>query len=140
MSVPFRIIKKAGHEDRYTYDGILIDDFLSAQELRDIYFTLSGQVYKVGQTFCKEFTRKSTLIDECKNLIDLYISIPDVWSTVLENQEAERIEREKLERKNKELVARKHMIKKKVEELSKLTRDEFDILQTAMEIANAYID
>jgi hypothetical protein len=144
MSLPFDIIKKSGHEDRYIFEDTLIDDFLTAQVLRDFYFILSGQSYKVGQTYCKEFTRKSDLISECKNLIKIYIASPAVWKNVLAVDEEKRKEHEKREmferKKKEELIKRKAIIAKKVEELSKLSRDEFEILQTAMEIANAYID
>ena len=140
MSVPFKILKKSGHEDRYIFQDILIDDFLTAQTLRNFYFILSGQEHRIGQISCKEFTRKDSLINECKRLIKCYIENPDVWMDILDKQEKERIKREKRaereKRKAEALAARKILINKKIKELSMMTYEEFEILQIAMEFAN----
>lgn len=143
MSVPFEIIKKAGHEDRFIFQGTLIDDFLSAQTLRNFYFGLIGQEYKINQTYCKEFSRKDSLINECKRLIRNYITSPKEWIDILDAQEKERIEREKREKREKKkaavLAVRKALISEKVKELSVLSIDEFEILQIAMVIASGNI-
>ena len=138
--MPFKIVKKSGHEDRFILDGVQIDDFLTAQTLRDYYFTLSGQEKRIGQTHCKEFTRKDSLINECKRLIKHYIANPDEWDEILDKLEKERIKREKREKREKEkaeaLAARKILINKKIKELSKLTYEEFEILEIAMAFAS----
>jgi hypothetical protein len=136
MSQPFKIIKKSGHEDRFIFEGNQIDDFLTAQVLRDYYFTLSGQEKRIGQTHCKEFTRKDSLINECKRLIKHYIANPDEWDEILDRRE----KREKREKKKAEaLAARKILINKKIKELSKLTYEEFEILEIAMAFASPNI-
>ena len=143
MDLPFKIIKKAGHEDRYIFQDTLIDDFLTAQTLRNFYFTLSGQEDRIGQTYCKEFTRKDRLINECKRLILSYITNPDEWFEIIDMQEKERIKHEKrLMREKKKadaLAARKILINEKIKELSMMTYKEFEILQIAIAFASPII-
>lgn len=143
MSLPFKIVKKAGHKDRFVFQDTVIDDFLTAQSLRNFYFMLSGQEHRIGQTYCRDFTRKDSLINECKRLIRLYTEDPDEWDEILERQEKERVEREKREErermKAKALADRRVLINKKVKELSRLSSKEFSILQAAMTLASANI-
>jgi hypothetical protein len=119
--MPFTIKKKAGHEDRYAYEETLIDTFLSAQELRDVYFKLSGQSYKVGQTTCVKFPNISALIREIKRLILLYINEPAKWQEALNSQE------KAIERRH-----RKNYIKDLVEKYDSAPDDEIDMLYRAI--------
>ena len=119
--MPFAIKKKSGHEDRYSYEENLIDTFLSAQELRDIYFKLSGQSYKVGQTNCAKFPNISALIGEIKRRIILYTNEPAKWQEVLDSQE------KAIERRH-----RKNGINVLVETYDSTPDDELDMLYRAI--------
>ncbi len=131
--MPFTIIKKAGREDRFTFQETPIDDYMDTQALRDVYFQLSGQSFKVGQASCKAFPRKGDLISECHRLIAAYISTPKLWETTLATQEKKRIDREKREaKKAAAAAARQARIDARVLELSTLSNEEFEILQAAM--------
>jgi hypothetical protein len=133
MSTPFSIIKKAGREDRFTFLDTPIDDYLDSQAVRDIYFQLSGQAFKVGQASCKAFPRKGDLINECHRLIVAYTSTPKLWENTLASQEKKRIDREKREaKKAAAAAARQARIDTRVLELTALSNEEFEILQAAM--------
>ena len=131
--LPFTIVKKAGREDRFTFNDTPIDDYLTGQQLRDAYFQLSGQAFKVGQTTTGAFPRKVDLINECQRLIGAYVASPKLWDTTLENQEKKRAERERRAAKKAAAeAARELRIQTKAAELSALSSEEFEILQAAM--------
>ena len=133
MSIPFSVVKKASREDRYCFQDTPIDDYLDTQVVRNIYFQLSGQNYKIGQASCKAFPRKADLINECQRLIIVYLSSPKLWETTLATQEKKNIAREKREAKKAVSAAtREASIETRVRELSALTNNEFEILQAAM--------
>lgn len=132
-SLPFTIVKKAGREDRFTFNDTPIDDYLTGQQLRDVYFQLSGQAFKVGQTTTAAFPRKVDLINECHRLIGAYVVSPKLWTSVLEVQEKKRVERERRAAKKAAAeAARELRIQTKAAELSALSSEEFEILQAAM--------
>ena len=131
--MPFTIVKKAGREDRFTFLDTPVDDYLDTQALRDVYFQLSGQSFKVGQASCAAFPRKGDLIHECHRLIAAYIATPKLWETTLASQEKKRADREKREAKKAAAAAAlQARIDARVLELAALSNEEFDILQAAM--------
>ena len=133
MSTPFSIVKKAGREDRFTFQDTPIDDYLTGQQLRDIYFQLSGQAFKIGQASTSAFPRKGDVINECHRLIIAYNDNPALWEVALATQEKKRIEREKREAKKAAVeAARQARIDARVAELAALSNDDFEILQAAM--------
>jgi hypothetical protein len=134
MSIPpFTIIKKAGLEPRYTFQETVIDYYLDVQIIRDIYFQLSGQNFKIGQASCKAFPRKADLIQECQRLITSYTTDPKLWDSTLAAQEKKRIAREKAAAKKAEKAAiLKARIDEKVVLLNAMTDEEFSILQKAI--------
>ena len=138
MSVPFAIIKRAGRESRFTFNETPIDDYLDGQALRDIYFQLSGQSYKVGQGSSKAFPRKGDLIQECERLITSYMATPALWEAALANQEKKMITREKAAaKKAAKAAALQARIDEQVAILSAMSDEDFEILQKAMAVAAA---
>lgn len=143
MELPFSITKKTGLKDRFLFNGTAVDEYLDAQSLRDMYFRLSGQSYKVGQSSCKAFSRKDALIEECQRLIRLYLEDPAIWSTVLteeatkdKTREARRIAREKASiRKAARLAAIHARIEERAAALIAMSDLDFEIEQKAMERA-----
>lgn len=117
----FTITKKSGLSDRYAFNSIIVDEYLTAQELRDVYFQLIGKSDKVGQKTTSKFPRKDDLITECQRLIRLYDATPSEWSKVLQEQS----EREaRLQRKAK--------INECILKFESTETDELEIMQIAI--------
>jgi hypothetical protein len=136
MATPFSISKLPGREDRYSFGDKPIDDYLDIQTLRNIYFQLSGESFKVGQLSCKKFPRKGDLILESHRLIKLYTLNPKSWTDIIVAQEKKIIAREKAAVKRAEkAVVLQARIDSKVAELTLLSNEEFEILQKAMAIS-----
>jgi len=135
MDTPFTIVKKIGSEDRYTFKGIVIDDYLDLQGLRDIYFRLSGQEHKVGQKSCKSFPRKNDLILECHRLIKLYLTDIKEWNNVLFEQERKRVARERVAARKAKKLAIQTRVDAKAALLITLSDEDFEIEQRALTLA-----
>jgi hypothetical protein len=115
----------------YTHNGKEMSLALSAQELRDAYFELSGQSFRVGQTY-SSFGKKEALLAEIKRLIELYAARPEAIAEVAAKEKVAAAKHaEKLQRKAaKEL--RKAEVEKKSTELMALDDGQLEILLAAL--------
>ncbi len=64
------------------HNGKEMDERRTAQELRDAYFELSGQSFRVGQGSCSAFSTKAALIGEIHRLLNLYEARPEAIAEV----------------------------------------------------------
>ena len=131
--LPFSFQKKAGMADRFLYNGVVIDEYLSIQELRDTYFCLAGESFKVGQKSCSKFPRKADLIAESCRLIVLYVTEPSLWDITLQ-KEKEKLEKKVVnaEKKAAKAAAEQLKIEEEAQRLAALSSKEFELLQKAM--------
>jgi hypothetical protein len=120
----------------YLHNGKEMDERRTAQELRDAYFELSGQSFRVGQGHCSAFSTKAALITEIHRLLDLYAVRPEAIAEVAAAEKVKAVKHaEQLRRKAEKAeaaAAKIAAVEKKTSEFMALDDNALEIILAAL--------